>query len=189
MGRPKSKLGYKGSRYNRLSHGVMIHDVLPSRGPDKCWYRESCPVIESERTRFHCRLGEPCPWESAFLEKYIDSARKTYVECLDWMTEAERDQVIRDLGILSLRRRRLSALVAREGFTRPKRHPVSGYEYGSELALGIGRYSTAISNKWEQLMTRLLGESDYQKQPGIAQTSSKPVEAPEAREVSPVAQH
>lgn len=164
MGRRKSKLGYKGSRYNRLSHGVMIHDVLPSRGSDKCWYREGCPVIENERIAPLCLLGEPCPWESAFLVKYIDSARETYTACLDWMTEAERDQVIRDLGILSLRRRRLSALVAREGFTRPKRHPVSGYEYGRELALGIGRYSTSVNNIWEPLTGLLLHDPDEDSQ-------------------------
>ena len=50
----------------------------------------------------------------------------------------------------------LPTLVAREGFTRPKRHPVSGYEYGRELALGIGRYSTAINSLWEQLIEAML---------------------------------
>lgn len=156
MGRQKSKLGYKASRFNRLSHGVMLHKVLPSRGPDGCWYRHDCPVISSDETRPLCRLGCPCPWEQAFLHEYVESAKSTFIECLNWMTEEERDLIIHDLGILALRKRRLSALVAREGFTRPVRHPVSGVEYKRELALGIGRYATAINNLWQPLMESLL---------------------------------
>ena len=94
--------------------------------------------------------------ESAFLDKYIESAKTTFTECLDWMTEDQRDQIIYDLGILSLRKRRLSALIAQQGFFRPKRHPVSGYEYGKVLALGIGRYATAIDRPWQRLVDSLL---------------------------------
>ena len=50
----------------------------------------------------------------------------------------------------------LPTLVARQGFFRPKRHPVSGYRHGRELALGIGRYSNSINNQWEICMSRLL---------------------------------
>jgi len=153
--RPRSEDGYSVSRFNRLTHGVMIHDVLPSLG-ERCPYRYTCPVVEDAETLSLCRPGYPCPWEAYFLDEYVPSARQTYTECLNWLTSEERDLVLNDLAILSLRKIRLSALIAREGFLRDKVHPISGIVYGKQSALGIGRYATAIENRFQPLMNLLL---------------------------------
>jgi hypothetical protein len=72
------------------------------------------------------------------------------------MSEEKRDKILDDLAILSLRRRRLSAFIAKEGLLREKRHPVSGYVYGLKAGLGVGRYSTAIDNQFFPLFDQLL---------------------------------
>lgn len=72
------------------------------------------------------------------------------------MSVAERDNILDDLAILSLRRRRLSAFIAKEGLLLQKRHPVSGNVCGLKPGLGIGRYSTAIDNQFFPLFARLL---------------------------------
>lgn len=107
-----------------------------------------------------CRPGCPCPWEEAFVDGYVASANSNYTECTDWLTEDERDQIIRDLAVLSLRRRRLSSLVAREGFGRSRVHPVSGREYGRREALGVGRYMTIVATQLDDRVMLLLSGSE-----------------------------
>jgi len=133
----------------------MIDDVLPSIGPDRCPHRATCPVAKEEELHPYCRPGHPCPWESHILDKYMRSAKRTYRECLNWLTEAERDLIIYRLGILALRRIRLSALIANEGLLRDKISS-TGVVYGKQSALGIGRYATAIHNETQPLMIMLL---------------------------------
>lgn len=156
MGRRPSPHGRAVARYNRLAHGAMIDDVLPSIGPDRCPHRATCPVAKEEELHPYCRPGHPCPWESHVLDKYIRSAKRTYRECLNWLTETERDLIIYRLGILALRRIRLSALIANEGLLRDKVHPVSGVVYGKQSGLGIGRYGTAIHAATQRWMALLL---------------------------------
>lgn len=160
MGRRPSPYGRTVARYNRLAHGAMIDDVLPSIGPDRCPHRATCPIAKEEELHPYCRPGQPCTWESHILDKYVRSAKRTYTECLNWLTETERDLIICRLGILALRRIRLSALIANEGLLRDKVHPVSGLHYGKESALGIGRYATAIHNETQPLITLLLVDPD-----------------------------
>lgn len=64
--------------------------------------------------------------------------------------------MIAELAIVALQRQRLSALVAKEGFTRPKIHPVSGITYGLEESLSAGRYTTALDNRFQVLMSVIL---------------------------------
>lgn len=149
-------MGYTASRYNRLKHGAMLHVILPSRGPDHCPLAGGCPVAEEEDLRHLCVPGEPCHWESWFLYRYVHDGRKHYQRCLEWMSEATRDNHLHELALLHLRRNRVSGLVAREGLLRDKKHPISGYVYGREMSLGIGRYATAIDTLYWPLMHELI---------------------------------
>lgn len=160
MGRPRSPYGRTAARYNRLSHGVMVDAVLGSRGPENCPHAATCPVAKEDELRHMCVPGEDCPWERRLLQRFIRDAARNYTECLNWLTRQERDLIIYRLGILALRRIRLSALIANEGLLRDKVHPVSGVVYGKQSALGIGRYATAIHNETQPLMTLLLVDPD-----------------------------
>lgn len=159
MGRRPSPDGYSASRYNRMSNGVMLHRLLPSRGLDSCPLSEGCPCWDEDIQRL-CVPGEPCPWETLFLNRYVESGRRNLKRCLQWMNVERRDSILHELGILSLRRRRLSALLAREGLVRPKRHPVSGFVYGVQATVGVGRYMTAIANQFNPLMDELILSPD-----------------------------
>lgn len=156
MGRKKSPHGYAASRFNRLKHGAMIHDILPSRGLDHCPLADGCPVAFEDDLRELCVPGQPCAWETWYHERFMFDGRGHYRRCLDWLTLAERDHILSELGLLHLRRIRVSALTAQEGLLRDKRHPVSGFVYGQEPALGVGRYSTAIDTLFWPLMEQLL---------------------------------
>lgn len=160
MGRPRSPRGYAASRYNRLTNGVMIHAILPSRGVQRCPLSDDCPCKEDPALGRLCVAGDPCPWESWFHERYIESGRECYQRCLDWMSFEQRDRILGELSILSLRRRRLSALVAKQGMFREKRHRVSGLVYGIEATLGVGRYATAIDHLFYPLVQELLFSPD-----------------------------
>ncbi len=155
MGRKPSPYGYAASRFNRMSHGVMIHDLLPSRGLNACPLADGCPCWDEE-LRHLCVPGKPCPWECWFYSRYVTSGRREHQRCLQWLSESERDDILHELAILSLRRRRLSAFIAREGLLRPKVHPVSGVVYGKKEGLGVGRYATAISNLFRPLFDQLV---------------------------------
>jgi len=155
MGRRPSPHGYAASRYNRMTHGVMIHDLLPSRGLEHCPLSDGCPCWDDDM-RHLCVPGQPCRWESWFHHRYVTSGRREHQRCLLWLTEEERDRILHELAILSLRRRRLSALIGKEGLLRPKVHPVSGYVYGQKEGLGVGRYATAISRQFHPLFDQLV---------------------------------
>lgn len=133
----------------------MIHDILPSRGLDRCPLAEGCPCWDDD-LRHLCVPGDPCPWEMWFVRLYVSSGQEQFVRCLQWLSEAERDHVLLELGILALRRRRLSALVATQGLLREKRHPVSGVVYGMKETVGIGRYAAAIDNQFNPLYQQLI---------------------------------
>lgn len=138
-----------------MTNGVMIHDILPSRGLDRCPLAEGCPCWDDD-LRHLCVPGGPCPWEMWFLPLYVSSGQEQFVRCLQWLSETERDHVLVELGILTLRRRRLSALVATQGLLREKRHPVSGVVYGMKETVGIGRYAAAIDNRFNPLYEQLI---------------------------------
>lgn len=133
----------------------MLDDILPSRGLERCPHAADCPY-HAENLRDQCVPGEPCPWESWFRDRYVASGRATHKRCLEWMSEKHRDEVLEELSILTLRRFRLSTLVAKEGMIRDKKHPVSGYVYGKQIGLGAGRYSTAIDNRFFPLYNTLI---------------------------------
>lgn len=156
MGRPKSPYGYELSRYNRLTNGVMLHELLPSRGPDRCPLSVGCFVVEDPRLAHLCVPAQPCPLESEFYDAYVASGKEHFARCLGWMTPERREEILQELAILSLRRVRLSRFVADEGLLRDKRHPVSGVVYGREIGIGIGRYMTAISRRFFPLMDELI---------------------------------
>lgn len=177
MGRPKSPYGYSASRYNRMTHGVMIHDILPSRGLDRCPLAEGCPCWDDD-LRPLCVPGEPCPWELWFIRRYADSGREQFQRCLRWLSETDRDHIIHELGVLSLRRRRLSALVAKEGLLVEKRHPVSGVVYGLKEGLGVGRYATAIDNQFWPLYSQLVFSPEEQQAAAEAEQSDEPLILP-----------
>jgi len=133
----------------------MVDAVLGSRGPENCPHAATCPVAKEDDLRHLCVPGEECPWERRLLQRFIRDASRNYTECLRWLTRPERDLIICRLGILALRRIRLSALIANEGLIRDKISS-SGVVYGKQSALGIGRYATAIHNETQPLMTLLL---------------------------------
>lgn len=158
MGRPKSPHGYRNSRYNRLTHGVEIDGVLPSRGVEHCFYADRCPVAEDPRIQHVCQPGEPCPYEQWIHDRYVESARTTFSFCRKWLADDDFDRTVHQLSIVELRRGRLSALVARQGFFRPKTHPTSGIQYGIEENLGVGRYATALDRRFNALMSEVLND-------------------------------
>jgi len=155
MPRKRAKRGYGASRYNRLKHGVMVRGLLPSRGPDACPLAGTCPVAADSSIRESCIPGDECLFERRLHQMYVESARSTFSFCLVWLPADEFEQVIAEAGFLELRRMRLSALTAKEGFTRPKIHPANGQHYGLKAALGTGRYATAIDHESEALMSRI----------------------------------
>ena len=159
MGRSPSPQGYGVSRYNRLSNGVMLHSILPSRGISACPLSTGCPCCEDD-LRHLCVPGEPCSWETIFHARYLESGREAYQRCLNWMSEQERDDILKDLALFAFRRMRLSALVAKQGPVRPKRHARSGIVYGLQSTVGVGRYAAAIDNGFNPLIEQLLYSPD-----------------------------
>ena len=156
MARTREKRGYGASRYNRLQHGVMVQGLLPSRGPEACPLSGTCPVAADPAIRESCVPGDECPFERHLHKMYVDSALSAFSFCLAWLPPEEFERLTNEAGFLELRRMRLSALTAKEGFTRPKIHPVSGVEYGLREALGSVRYSTAVDNAMNSVLGRLL---------------------------------
>lgn len=160
MGRPRSPFGYSVSRYNRLSHGVELHALLPSLGIDRCYHAERCPMTENIVFAFMCLPGGVCPYEKWLHERYVESAT-TYLDfCRAWVTDSEFEALIEELSICELRLRRLHTLVNEEGLLREKRHPVSGYLIGVEMGLGIGRYSDAVHNRFNVAYAKLLNRPE-----------------------------
>ena len=103
--------------------------------------------------------GGDCPVERAIHDAYIEDARSTFAFCREWLSGIEFEQTILQLAIVTLQRQRLSALVAREGFTRPKIHATSHRAFGVEESLSAGRYAIALDNQFVMLMNRVLQDS------------------------------
>ncbi len=156
MGRRPSPYGRRLSRLNATKHGVLINSVMKSMGP-KCPFVASCPILRDSDLASACIPGDDCPHERAIHDAYIQDARTTFDFCLEWLSEDQFEETIHELAINSLQRSRLSALISREGVTRPKVHPVSGVVYGLQLTLAVGRYSTALDARYYALLAYLQG--------------------------------
>jgi len=140
--------GQMVSRYNSLGWGVMVNDVLPSRGPQACAYSHYCPKV----LRDECVAGSRCRHESIILNGYISSATEHYGYARLWLNELEYQQIVYELGVLSLQLGRLSARLAIEGHLDCLDGVVS-----KPFAV-ISRYATALSRRRSLLMHRLLDE-------------------------------
>lgn len=169
MGRPKSENGYRVSRLNSLRHGVFADGILMSRGPESCPHRRSCNVIRHEELRSACVPGGQCPVERAFYAAFVEDAAATFLSAREWLSEPDFESTIHELAIVELQRQRLSSLVARDGFTRPKIHPISKIEFGVQESLAAGRYATALQNRWLALTSTLVAIVD---EPGATGTSA-----------------
>lgn len=156
MGRPKSPHGYKISSMNALKHGLFTNGILPSRGPDRCPFAAVCHVASEARLRSRCVQGDECVAEREFFDAYVGDARRQFCFCLAWLSEQQLEETIAELAIVNLQRQRLSALIARDGMTRPRVHPISKVRYGLEPTLAAGRYESALTNRWNELMSRVL---------------------------------
>jgi len=160
MGRPKSSHGYKLSSLNAMKHGLFTEGVLRSRGPERCPFARVCAVLRDDELAAACVPGEDCPAERAIHDAYLEDARRTFSLCWQWLSDQQFEETIAELAIVILQRQRLSALIARDGFTRLKVHPVSGLAYGLEASLAAGRYATALTNRFNTLMARILHDPD-----------------------------
>jgi len=167
VGRPRSENGYKVSRLNSLRHGLFTEGIMLSRGSEVCPHRRSCQVLRDDGLRPSCVPGDECPMESAFYRLFLKDARATFLAARDNLSESEFERLLHELAIVELQRQRLSGLIAQEGSFRPKKHPVSGYEYGLEETLGAGRYATSLDNRFMALMERLLYASPILAVPAV----------------------
>lgn len=102
-----------------------------------------------------CVPGEDCPVERAIHDAYLADAASSFAFCTAWLSDLQFNETIAQLAIVNLQRQRLSALIARDGITRPKVHPVSKLQYGLEPTLAAGRYESALANRWNELMSRI----------------------------------
>jgi hypothetical protein len=142
------------TRYNRMTWGVMIHDILPSKGT-KCVYRSACRHIRQYGGRHECRHGGRCPAELALYWWIVAKARRSYEHMREPLGDAVFEQTVHDFAILWLRKERLSARIGIEGFLRESVNS-RGYREAS-LALGFGRYQTAIEREFADVIARLVG--------------------------------
>lgn len=155
MGRPRSPHGYSISRYNRLTHGVEMHGILPSRGPEKCYHAERCVVAGSEEWRHLCVAGELCPYELEMHDAYMASACREFAHCRDWVFDNEFEDLLMELSYCELQLGRLVVLINREGLQRENRHRISGYLIGYKEGIGVGRYGDAIYGRFNRAYERL----------------------------------
>jgi len=155
MGRPKSPYGRTRSRTNAVKHGVLSRRLLLSRGPQSCPFAATCHVIKEPELSPACVPGGECPVEHADYHAFVQSARRTFSPWRHGHSDLEYEYLIEQLALLSLQRHRLAALIAKDGFTRPKISP-AGVEYGLRETLAVGRYSTAIDNAWQRLLAALM---------------------------------
>lgn len=102
-----------------------------------------------------CVPGRDCPVECADYRAFIQSARRTFSPWRHGHSDLEYEYLIEQLALLSLQRHRLAALIAKDGFTRPKISP-SGQEYGLRESLAAGRYSAAVDNEQRRILATLL---------------------------------
>jgi hypothetical protein len=143
---------WRTSRFSALAYGVMIDDVLPSKGVNRCVYADRCPWVFRSR----CAAGSRCGHESYIFDKYISSATTHYAYAKAWMTEAEFDRTVRDLAVISLQSARLASRIATEWPFDQE----SGVNGVSRPAVGIAitRYATALHRKRQLLTRRLLDQ-------------------------------
>jgi hypothetical protein len=106
-----------------------------------------------------CIPGEDCPVERAIHDAYIEDASSQFSFCLAWLSDQQFEETIAQLAVLNLQRERLSALIAKDGITKPKVHPISKVSYGLELTLAAGRYESALSNRFSELMSLMIPHS------------------------------
>lgn len=143
----------KRKNANALKYGVMVRDVLTSKGT-RCTYHTTCPECFSNT----CTSGSPCRHESHFLRHYVASADSYFAYAKVWLSPEEYAATIHELGILALQMARLSARTAREG-------PFDNNEDSGipHIGIAITRYATALHKRRKALMLALLDRetADY----------------------------
>lgn len=102
-----------------------------------------------------CVPGNECPVERADYLAFVESAKDTFSPWRHGHANLEFQYLIDQLAIVSLQRHRLAALIAKDGFTRPKISP-TGQLYGLRDTLAAGRYATAIDNAWQRALDGLM---------------------------------
>jgi hypothetical protein len=153
--RKKSPHGYRLSSTNALKHGLFTDGILPSRGPERCPFATVCHVASNPQLGNNCVPGDVCVAERDFFDAYTQDARRQFAFCTAWLSDQQFEETIAQLAIVNLQRQRLSALIARDGLARPKVHQISKVHYGLEATLAAGRYESALSNRWNELMSRI----------------------------------
>lgn len=156
MGRKPSKYGLARSRTNAIRHGCLSKRLLLSRGPESCPFAATCHVIRDPELAPACVPGSECPVERADYHAFIQSARRTFSPWRHGHSDLEYEHLIEQLAIVSLQRHRLAALIAKDGFVRPKISP-SGAAYGLRATLAAGRYAATLDSRWERTLETLLG--------------------------------
>lgn len=131
---------------NALKYGVMVEGVLTSRG-EKCVYRDRCPSSALKL----CVVGEACPFETARLGAFVESAGSTFEYATSFVDPSEVRRTILELGVVALQIDRLTARMQREGFVTSS----GGFV---RPTLSVGRYATALHRRQLRLLTRLLDE-------------------------------
>lgn len=157
MGRRPRSHGRRLSALNATKHAVLVEGIMKSMGP-RCPFVGSCPAMRDRELAAACVPGEDCPVERAIHDAYIEDASCTFSFARQWLSDQQFEDTIAQLAIVNLQRQRLSALIARDGIAKPKIHPISKVSYGLEPTLAAGRYESALANRWNDLMSRLLNE-------------------------------
>jgi hypothetical protein len=142
----------KKKNANALRYGVMVEDVLTSRGLQACQYAGRCPGF----FKAECCAGSNCPHEALLLERFTASAAVHYAYAKAWLTTAEFELTIRDLAVLSLQNARLAARIADEWPFEPGPGP-DGVSRPA-VGIAINRYATALHRKRQLLTRRLLDQ-------------------------------
>jgi len=114
-------------------------------------------VVKDPELAPECVPGRECPVEQADYQAFIRSARRTFSAWRPAHSELEYEHLIEQLALLSLQRHRLAALIAKDGYVRPKTSK-AGVEYGLRDTLAAGRYSASIDHRWSALVSALMRE-------------------------------
>lgn len=150
MGKRTDSRTWRISRYSSLGYGVMVNDVLPSKGVDACVYSGRCPSA----FKMKCVAGRRCPHEDYLLNRFISSARTHYAYAKTWLTNEEFEQTIQSLAILPLQKARLSARISKEAPFNDEL--VSEGVSCHQVGISIDRYATALHRRQQSLTYRLL---------------------------------
>lgn len=144
MSRRDDPQTWKISRYSSLGYGVMINDVLPSVGPDRCVYSDRCAACYKTR----CTAGGSCGAEQHLFDAFVASMNVAYSYARQLLTNAEYDSVARELAIVSLQMARLSARIAAEG----------SLEHCPGNSIAVNRYATALHRKQLRLTLKVIDD-------------------------------